>query len=99
MPEVLVMFLSYWKDFKALGDRAFVGFSMHKMRALCQEVHDELCRYEETADVLELRQGLLGMARKEFHLDGGKTVQEFVALGDEVAEKMRQMQVAESGEV
>lgn len=82
---VLEGFASAWADFRSLGDSALVGFSFYKMRALCEQIHDRLCLSDERDQARQqMREKLFKMVRIRFLIDGGKSAQEFLALGDEV---------------
>ena len=88
----LIAYLSAWSDFKLLGDEAFRGLHLYSMRTTCLGVYNKLCMNDHTANAYtELRTKLLKMAQKQFLLDGGRSRQEFLILGDEVTAQVQQL--------
>lgn len=95
LSTTLDFFLACWEDYKSLEDEANIGFGLYKIKMLCERVHDELCRNDgRSSGYEEVRQNLLRMSRKRFHLDGGKSVREFESLGDETINIMRRLKGA-----
>lgn len=85
----LARFLIAWQDFQSLDDRAFIGFNLHTMLALCEETYDELCSHSNMGEeYAELRRKLLGMSRARFYL-GSDPVEEFTSLGNEAEQIIR----------
>lgn len=84
-------FLAAWEDFESLGNRALMGFNLHKMRVLCEKTYDAACSHSDSNAALEeLRRKLLSMSRLDFRL-GPDPDERFTSLGNEVVEIIREL--------
>jgi len=84
-------FISTWEDFKALDSKAFHGALYHRLKILSFQVCSVLGRdINRMNKFSQLRQNLIRLTQKTFYLDGGKSLREFIELGDEIVAGLRE---------
>lgn len=92
-PDVTISdFISTWQDFKALDSAAFRGALYQRLKILsfqvCSVLGSDINRINKFS---LLRQNLIRLTQKSFHIDGGKSHREFIELGDEIVASLREV--------